>query len=65
MHSNMLTPKQKAIRISQIATIMRECQDGHCDETYLRNRGVTGAEMTTLVPRAVEEANAASIRRAA
>lgn len=64
MHTNMLTPKQKT-RVSQIATIMRECQDGHCDETYLRNRGVTGAEMTTLVPKAVEEANAAAVRHAA
>ncbi|NVP57894.1 hypothetical protein [Mycoplana rhizolycopersici] len=65
MHTKLLTPKQKAIRISQIATIMRECQDGHCTEAYLRNRGVTGVEMETLVPLAVEEANATADRRAA
>lgn len=64
MQPNMHTLKQNA-RVSQIATIMRECPDGHCDETYLRNRGVTGAEMTTLVPKAVEEANAAAVRHAA
>lgn len=64
MQTDFRTPRQK-IRTSQIALIMRECQDGHCTEAYLRNRGVTRHEMEALVPFAVEEANAASVRRAA
>ncbi len=63
MQTDFRTPKQKA-RTAEMARCMREHGDG-CRAEHLVLKGFTRDEIETLGAFATEEANAASVRRAA